>query len=65
MKDSNPSWDTVAFGIRDEYLRRARRGLATPAEIETELATKNLPPLEVSPDPEKFDPNSQVWWISP
>ena len=62
MKDSNPSWDTVAFGIRDEYLRRARRGLATPAEIETELATKNLPPLEVSPDPEKFDPNSQVWW---
>jgi hypothetical protein len=62
LKRSNSLWENVAHGIRDEYLRRARRGLVAPAEIETELATKNLPPLATRPDPERFDPNSEVWW---
>jgi hypothetical protein len=62
LKHLQPFWGTIAPTIADEYLNRARRGLMTPAEIEAELAAKKLPPLAMWPDPEKFDPNSEVWW---
>ena len=48
--------------FRDDCIERARRGLATPDEIEAELAAKGLPPLASKPDEAKFDPMAEPWW---
>jgi hypothetical protein len=62
LKHPLPYWGAIAPALAEDYLRRAKRGLMTPAEIEAELEEKNLPPLSVTPDPEKFDPMAEVWW---
>ena len=62
LRHPQPFWHKMAPTIAEGYLKRARRGLMAPEEIEAELAAKNLPPLAVFPDPGKFDPNLEVWW---
>jgi hypothetical protein len=58
-------WSLIAPNFAEPYLRHAQRGLSTPAEIEAELAANGLPPLAVTPEPERFDPMAQVWWTLP
>jgi hypothetical protein len=53
---------TAPEAVAEHYLRRARRGLMTPANVEAELAAKGFLPLAVAPDPEKFDPSAEAWW---
>jgi hypothetical protein len=62
LKHPLPFWGAIAPALAEDYLRRAKRGLMTAAEIEAELEEKNLPPLSVTPDPKKFDPMAEVWW---
>jgi hypothetical protein len=62
IRHPNWFWSTIAPHFAEPYLRRAERGLATPAEIEAELVAKGLPPLATSPDPSRFNPMAEVWW---
>jgi hypothetical protein len=50
------------YPYRDDYVGRARLGLESPAQIESELKARGLPPLAVTPNPEEFDPMAEVWW---
>lgn len=62
MPAPDVEWIDYIPDCRDDCIERARRGLATPDEIEAELATKGLPPLASEPDAAKFDPMVEPWW---